>query len=569
MSKISKYSFEQVEQKLDVIKEVYEKFVVVCIAGQSNAVGYDESLVDIGSKLAYVSRDTDRIKQLGFYGADNLQIIDLGYCAQSMQDMRQENGKRESVRRGTKGLHLPLANLLLDYIPKDYGVLMLPISFGGTGFNSGNVGTYNADAMKPSETGSGEGTAILKWGRDTAYYETLMDRIKYALQLNEENLFAGIIWCQGENDMGNASTHYTAFQEMTEALFTALNDAGLGGRTPKGTWDSDIWYNMETVSYWYTQGQCQQIWDNYRAWNEDTYIEIPRNTESNVVNGTGDTAGEKAKHYGNNAYQKVIAPLVLQKLIDMDTFGKKVNVVEPEVEAQTGGSSYPVATEGTRLATNSDIVVERTIDFTIDESGNCTTDMADFQGSFFKSEDKSTNDNTRQPGLSFGDIYKMDWKAKRGVYWLIIEEDLNGNYLVLGLGQSSTGQLTRIHNNTLDTSTYGRISSPVYPNYQFQEGDRIRVYRNPDNSVSIYKTAQANGVFHHWFDCPAKNAYEGKLFGFVCGIAGNEFNGAFTGDKNVLFHDMKIQKQELFPNNKIVDLQIEGMLKNIADLATQ
>ena len=214
MSNVSKYTFNEVEQKLDVIKTdqgtdkcllgdgtygdlptnevVYDKYVVFAVAGQSNAVGYDESPVD--TKFTYANRDTNRIKQLGFYGEDNLQLIDLGYCAQNMQDMRAHN-RAGTETAGTKGIHLPLANLMLDYIPEDYGVLVLPIAFGGTGFTSGSTGTYDADLKKPSNTGSGSGTTAQKWGVDTPYYNTLKDRIIHALNLNEENLFAGIVWC--------------------------------------------------------------------------------------------------------------------------------------------------------------------------------------------------------------------------------------------------------------------------------------------------------------------------------------------------------------------------------------
>ena len=82
------------------------------------------------------------------------------------------------------------------------------------------------------------------------------------------------------------------------------------GRVYKGEWDRNIWYNVETAAFWYTQGECTQIWDNYRAWNPGTYVEIPRDTDSNEVNGTGLTARIRAFHYGNNAYVKVVAPRV-------------------------------------------------------------------------------------------------------------------------------------------------------------------------------------------------------------------------------------------------------------------
>lgn len=536
------------QESVNKWNKVCDKYVVVCIAGQSNAVGYDESPVDV--KFTYKNINPERIKQLGFYGEDNLQIIDLGYCAQSMQDMTAHN-RAGTETAGTKGIHLPLANLMLDYIPDDYGVLMLPISFGGTGFTSGTTGTYSEELMKPTDVGAGRGTTVQRWGVDTPYYKTLRDRIIHVLNLNESNLFAGIVWCQGENDKTNAEGHYTGFQAMTEALFRELNDAGLGGRTPKGLFDKDIWYNMETVSYWYSQNQCQQIWDNYKAWNEKTYVEIPRDTESNEINGTGQTTTNYPSHYGNNAYQKVIAPRVLQKMVDLNTFAKKVNVVEPiqEVETPSVGLNYPIATEGTRIATQVDITTKSSVVFTINENGDCIADQ-EMQGKF-------QLNSTEQPCVYFDDTFKIEWEVKRGLYWVIIEGDISDNYLILGLGGSTTGQLAKIENGGLIIVENASAHADKY--YTFVSGDKVRIYRNADGSLSIYRTNSANGIMQKWFEYPNKNIYNKKAFGFACGIAGNEFNGNFEADKNILFNGMKIQKQELMPNNKVIDLQLEEL----------
>lgn len=537
--------------------KTYDKYYVVCIAGQSNAVGYDESIVD--DKFTYKNRDNDRIKQLGFYGNQNLQLIDLDYCAQSMQDMRNHNRKGEKYA-GTKGIHLPLANLLLDYIPDDYGVLMLPISFGGTGFTSGGNGTYSDSLKKPTDTDgkSGNGTTAQKWGVDTAYYKTLRDRIKHALELNEENLFAGIVWCQGENDKSNAAGQISGFEAMTAKLFEELNAANLGARTPKGTWDKDIWYNMETVSYWYSVEQCQQIWDNYKTWNAKTYVEIPRSTESNTPEtGTGQTTSNYPSHYGQNAYQRVIAPRVLQKMIDMNTFSKRVNVVEPEpkISVSGDGTSYAVATEGTRTLVQTDITKKSSITFTVDESGKCSASQA-LQGAF-------KLNNSEQPCVNMGDVFKLEWTVKRGLYWLIIEGDLSGNYLLLGLGSGNTGQLAKVTNspnlegNGLTVLEQGSAHSNWH--YTFVAGDKVRVYRNADKSLSLYRTNGANGIFQPWFEYENKNVFDKKLLGFAVGIAGSEFQGNFTGEKEVVFESMKIQKQELFPNNKLLDLQLDEL----------
>lgn len=302
------------------MEKTYDKYIVVCVAGQSNAVGFDES--DVQLTGLYACKDSLRIKQLGFYGKDNLKPVALGYCAQAMQDMRPHNNA-DSETPGTKGIHLPLGNLLLSHIPDDYGILFLPIAYGGTAFTAGQDGPYDSLLKKPSQIGSGEGTAILKWGTDTAYYKTLRDRIMHALSLHPENKFAGIIWCQGENDAANPEGHFPAFLDMVEELCTSMNEAGLGDRVPKGCWDKDIWYPMETVSYWYTMEGCVKIWNNYKNWNPDNYIAIPRETDSNEVNGTGQTASIRGAHFGNNAYATVIAPRVLDKLLERNAIPVK------------------------------------------------------------------------------------------------------------------------------------------------------------------------------------------------------------------------------------------------------
>ena len=543
MSNVSKYTFNEVEQRLDAIKTGYDKFVVVAVAGQSNAVGYDESPVD--TNFTYANRDTNRIKQLGFYGEDNLKLIDLGYCAQNMQDMRAHN-RAGTETAGTKGVHLPLANLMLDYIPDDFGVLVLPIAFGGTGLTSGNNGTYSETLKKPTETGAGEGTVALKWGVDTAYYKTLRDRIIHALQLNENNLFAGIIWCQGENDSTDAAGHKTAFENMTSNLFRELNEAGLGGRTPKGTFDKDIWYNMETVSQWYNFRQCPTIWRNYQAWNPNTYVEIPRTTDSNDVNGTGQTASNRPDHFGNNAYQKVVAPRVLQKMIDMNTFAKKVNVVAVEdggeVEIITDVSA-PKVVELTDFATKGNVTFAIT-----NEDGTCVANQ-DLQGKFAI--------GSNEVCVSFGDIAEMEWTVTRQMYWMIIEGDINGNYLLLGIGGNTTGQLAKIENGALTIIENANTHVPWH--YYFRVNDKVRVYRNHDGSLSIYRTKDANGKFQLWFEHESRNVYTKKLLGFACGIASSEFNSPFNTEKVTLFSQMKIKKELSLIDYKTYELALESL----------
>ena len=99
-----------------------QKYMILCVAGQSNAVGYDESRIP----ETYMDRfDTGRIRQLGLYGQDNLQVIPLGPCAQNFQDMRPF-GHPDNPGVGTRGIHLPLAHRLLSLIPEEEMRIRLP-----------------------------------------------------------------------------------------------------------------------------------------------------------------------------------------------------------------------------------------------------------------------------------------------------------------------------------------------------------------------------------------------------------------------------------------------------------
>lgn len=275
-----------------------KKYMILCIAGQSNAVGYDESFIPAD----YMERfDTGRIFQLGLYGEDNLKVIPLGPCAQNFQDMRPF-GHPDNPGLGTRGIHLPLAHRLLQYIPEDYDILVIPCAYGGTGFTLGQYGAYDAETLRPEP-------GIWRWGIDSCYYLALCDRIGYMLEQNPENKFLGMVWCQGEWDSEDAAGHWDGFAPMTEDFFARMA-LRYPGRVYRGDWGKSIWYNMETVAFWHSYHQCPQIWKNYRIWSPETYVSIPRSTDSNEVNGTGITARQRSAHFGNDSFDRVIAPAV-------------------------------------------------------------------------------------------------------------------------------------------------------------------------------------------------------------------------------------------------------------------
>lgn len=277
-----------------------KKWMILCVAGQSNAVGYDES------PMTAQDRNSDaRIAQLGLYAEDNLRVIPLGACAQNIQDMRPY-GHPDHPGEGTKGIHLPLARLLLAQIPEDYGVLVIPCAYGGTGFTVGEMGAYDAQTMRPEP-------GVWRWGTASNYYRCMRDRVGYALDMNPENRFLGVVWCQGEHDSGDPQGQIRGFEAMAEDFFRFFGEH-YPGRVYRGAWNRAIWYNCETVGYWYALEGCREIWANYRRWSPETYVEIPRDTDSNAVRGTGITARVREQHFGNDAYARVVAPRVAQAM---------------------------------------------------------------------------------------------------------------------------------------------------------------------------------------------------------------------------------------------------------------
>ena len=280
------------------------KYMILCVAGQSNAVGFDESPVDKDYMGKFRTR---RLWQLGLWGEDNLQIVPLQACAQNFQDMRPYGNPGSTPGQpGTKGMQLPLGDLLLDRIPEDYDILVLPCAYGGVGFTVGETGTYDPQTRRPSE-------GRLRWGVQSPYYLALKDRLRFVLDQNPENKFLGVVWLQGEFDFEDGEGNIRGFTEMTQD-FLATFSQEYPGRVYRGDWNRDIWYNVETTAYWYTQGDCPKIWAHYKTWNPKTYVEIPRDTDTNAVNGTGVTTAIRPAHFGNDAFYRVIAPAVAAKM---------------------------------------------------------------------------------------------------------------------------------------------------------------------------------------------------------------------------------------------------------------
>ena len=312
-----------------------KKYVILAFAGQSNSVGYDESKID----PLFDGKTHPRIKQLGLYDPDNLKPIPLTYCAQNLQNM--EALKTGVDRTGTKGLHLPLAKLVLKHIPDDYELLVISAAYGGTAFTQGTGnGSYNTTDLRPNNY-----SPLPRWGENSAFYLTLRDRIERVLSWNEDNYFMGLVWMQGEHDRKNAAGHKQGFETMMDAFFNHFNNSPYKTRVKGGEWSREQVYMHDTTPTWTTRqemvngqntNQFAQITANYKEWCREfdtytvlTYPKADSRLYTNETGGAPKTAGgvqygsttaDQPTHFGNNAFRKIVAPQVYNKMLQNGLF---------------------------------------------------------------------------------------------------------------------------------------------------------------------------------------------------------------------------------------------------------
>lgn len=228
-------------------------------------------------------------------------------------------------------------------------------------------------------------------------------------------------------------------------------------------------------------------------------------------------------------------------------------------ERLTSLPSSPAETvtyEDERLVVQDDIKNQsETLTFTIDETGKCTAPK-DLANTF-------TSDKAH---LLFGDVYKLDFKVKRALYWMALERNPDSDdLLVLGVGKGYTGKLATLSlraSRIIDTIQ----SEDSSKNKSFPADTRIRVYRDLNGVVTLYYKQPSDATWIKWFDVQPRNIYTEKVLGFVTGIAGNEFSDNFTGEKDVVFEDMKIQRTEPFPFARNFDIRLANL--ELANTAT-
>jgi len=292
------------------------RWAILVVAGQSNAVGYDESPVD-----AAEFQSNPRIKQLGYH-TNNLEIIDLGFCAQNFQDMR-------SIQGGTKGIHYHLAKKCLEFLPQDVGVLVIPAAFGGTTacrpgssvFNN-SKGHFDANTKKiTTNTAAAHAWGCAKDGSDyTDPIRVIIERVKY-VNSKFDSALLGIVFCQGENTTIGSATGInttadvcTTYTELVEGIIAASIRNGIKTFDGRNLSRRDI-YIYESTYYWTSAANPNKItYDTLSQYYQkmlpgnNYYIPPKHSGVTNETNGTGATSSNRPTHFGNNAFRDYIAP---------------------------------------------------------------------------------------------------------------------------------------------------------------------------------------------------------------------------------------------------------------------
>lgn len=327
-----------------------KKWLVVIVAGQSNAVGYDES-TPVESEFP----ENPRICQLGLEGDDNLKIIPLRWCAQNFQNMSTCGVKKN----GTKGVHYPLGQELLKWIPSDYGVLFLPVAFGNTPvvFKSStywNNSRQNFNENTMMSTSSRANTAWKNWAwqcisnaeaeplvglQATNPIKIIQRRLAYVLKTYPESALLALVWVQGEASMvgdsnagvTNQATFLYGYTRMFMGIQAVCKLSGIKNIVGNDITHSDI-FTFRAPIYWSSSDSAQA--PNYIALQElykkmlpkNNYITPPqtdsvtnkyngapsgpKNAQGKPTLGPGQTSTEQETHYGNNAFRDYIAPML-------------------------------------------------------------------------------------------------------------------------------------------------------------------------------------------------------------------------------------------------------------------
>lgn len=290
-----------------------KQLVLVC-AGQSNSVGYAEN-------YTYTVPNAEGLFQLGLYGGENLKVIPLTTTPQNFQNLSSKTldskyPANASIKTDKTSYHLQLAYRLREAMNENYDVLIIPIAFGMTGFTTTKNATLDTCALTHKET-----AAQYSWKAGLIFSQILVERIKFAMRLNPENIFGGIVWFQGENDSTNdagVSTFKIEFPKLIDYVAEQLADLKDKSINMKSV-GKEIWYTPTSTLYWYNSYKFEQIYNVYQeTLPKENLISLPFDEQyTNANNGDGQTSSQRNSHFRDMV---LVGNLMANTMLQNDNF---------------------------------------------------------------------------------------------------------------------------------------------------------------------------------------------------------------------------------------------------------
>lgn len=319
----------------DMYIAMIDYYYVLVSAGQSNSMAYGEGVAD------YKGLDAEdiKIKQLAHRAYEHAtdhksgyvtkynDIIPLDHCPHDVQNtsnLHHPKADATGLQYGAHGHLINVAKKLLPSLPVNAGLLTVPCGRGGAAFSENGtvVGTFSAT------TGATENST--RWGVNTALYNNLITRTKFALEQNSKNKLLGVIWLQGEFDQGKDD--YTKQPERFNAMVADFRTqlASVNTQCVTGDINTTPWLCGEPPKYWREQfaTQYEVIWNNYAQDDKHIHrvvIDPATGTNDPATDPDGDyqsglkyygsggrtnknwTSATRGTHYSTKAHQEQVS----------------------------------------------------------------------------------------------------------------------------------------------------------------------------------------------------------------------------------------------------------------------
>jgi transposase InsO family protein len=215
-----------------------EYYYVIPVAGQSNTCfGEGQALPDTFDaehpRIKQLARrtNTKRVGVTGNRACNFNDIIPLDWCPHGVEDLTTTDRSHgaafaaDNRQYGAISFALSMAKRLLPSLPDNAGILIVPVTRGGSAFTIGTDQVYSTATGAPStSTRWGVTGGLAANGGKTALYLDLRDRTKAALAKNPKNVLLGVVWMQGEFDQsGTPANHKSMFEAMVNDFRTEIN----------------------------------------------------------------------------------------------------------------------------------------------------------------------------------------------------------------------------------------------------------------------------------------------------------------------------------------------------------